>query len=178
MEKWKPIDWIPNIRKDQYLVSSYGRVKSLYDVKNPFGRGERRYYREVIMSPHVSRGYLVQSLTIVGKPHGRTFRVNRLVAQAFKPNPLSKPEVNHIDGNKLNNREDNLEWVTTHENAVHKCNTLNKNKHTAKRVECLTTGKTYSSINEAELDTGIDHSWISRACRTGCKTKGMKWRYV
>lgn len=49
----------------------------------------------------------------------KRFRVNRLVANAFIPNPYNYPEVNHKDGNKLNNKEDNLEWVTSKENKEH-----------------------------------------------------------
>ena len=52
-----------------------------------------------------------------GKPKYRM--VHRLVAQAFVPNLLGKPEVNHKDGNKLNNHADNLEWATRSENAQH-----------------------------------------------------------
>lgn len=63
------------------------------------------------------KGYAVVSL---GKNNKMvSYLVHRLVAEAFIPNPNNKPEVNHKDGNKLNNHVSNLEWVTKKENETH-----------------------------------------------------------
>jgi len=62
-------------------------------------------------------GYMVVNLFISGVRKGG--RVHRLVAEAFIQNPDNKPQVNHIDGNKLNNNVANLEWCTNEENLRH-----------------------------------------------------------
>lgn len=72
-----------------------------------------------------SNGYRQVQKTINGKR--KTLMVHRLVAMAFIPNPLDKPDVNHIDGNKRNNHFSNLEWVTEKENTQHAMKYL-KNK--------------------------------------------------
>ena len=63
------------------------------------------------------KGYLRFSLLIGTKR--KYFFVHRVVAEKYVPNPEGKPQVNHIDGNKRNNRADNLEWVTNYENRQH-----------------------------------------------------------
>ena len=65
-------------------------------------------------------GYQMVSIYFPKRP--RTFRVHRLVALTFIPNPDNKPEINHKDGNKSNPCVDNLEWVTRGENADHALN--------------------------------------------------------
>ncbi|MBR1497753.1 MAG: HNH endonuclease [Oscillospiraceae bacterium] len=62
-------------------------------------------------------GYLTVNLH--GNCKDVNMKVHRLVATAFIPNPLNKPEVNHIDGNKKNNHVSNLEWATGAENVDH-----------------------------------------------------------
>jgi hypothetical protein len=70
------------------------------------------------MSQRVNNsGYFIVNLFDNGKHHTKT--VHRLVATHFIANPCNKPYINHKDGNKFNNSEDNLEWVTPKENAIH-----------------------------------------------------------
>jgi len=111
-ERWKTIKGY----EGQYHVSSYGRVKSIARiVKN---KGGMRVVPEIILSPGKNEwGYLYVILFKSNK--GKPFRVNRLVALAFKKNPLNKREVNHIDGDRTNNRANNLEWTTKKENMAH-----------------------------------------------------------
>ena len=104
-EVWKEIDYLPREETEsRYFVSNYGSVISLCRNKpiilQPFlcgGCGSQYYY--------VSIG-------------GNDYRINRLVAQAFIPNPDNKPIVHHKDHNKLNNHYSNLEWATPQENAL------------------------------------------------------------
>ena len=100
-------------------------------------------------------GYMNVSLTKNGKQ--TQYRVHRLVAQAFIPNPLNKQQVNHIDGNKKHNVVWNLEWCTCKENIDHALKTgLNRPKGNNKKpVVCTETGIMYSSIKDASEDMGI-----------------------
>jgi len=64
-----------------------------------------------------SHGYLMVWLQIDGKNTGKL--IHRLVGEIFLPNPENKPQINHIDGNKLNNHISNLEWCTSSHNNKH-----------------------------------------------------------
>ena len=99
MEQWKVVKGFEN-----YLVSSLGNVKTIngklkkvvYDSKNDYGYVE-----------------------LWKNNKGKKFRIHRLVAETFIPNPKNLPVINHIDGNKLNNVVENLEWCTHQENTKH-----------------------------------------------------------
>lgn len=102
-EIWKPVVGMP----DRYQVSNQGRVKSLKF------KGHKGF--EKILSPNVDvKGYPAISVYVNGKHTIR--RVHRMVAEAFIPNPLGKPMIDHIDGDKTNNNVDNLRWATNKEN--------------------------------------------------------------
>lgn len=97
-EKWK------NIEGYNYQVSSKGRIrnKATKAIKKSFIN---------------ERGYAIVSL--YKEKRLKTFRVHRLVAQAFIPNPQNLPEVNHLDENKQNNQLTNLEWCTREYNLAY-----------------------------------------------------------
>lgn len=107
MEIWKDIEGYPD-----YEVSNLGRVMS--------------YKREVpcILKEHLNKGYLQFRLYRGKKPRIRKpHKISRLVAKAFIPNPENKPQVNHINGVKTDDRVENLEWCTSWENTSHACRT-------------------------------------------------------
>jgi hypothetical protein len=100
-----------------YQVSNFGNIKSL-DRKRWSGRNNSySLFKGKELSKSKRRGYLRVSLT--KSKIEKTFSIHRLVAIAFIPNPENKPQVNHKDGDKLNNNEWNLEWNTASENTQH-----------------------------------------------------------
>ena len=121
-ETWVDIEWL----KGYYQISDHGRVRVHPEIGTKF-HGSRSFPGKILkpLQSHKKdkkkAGYRYFSLEaidgVVSKP--RHLRIHRLVAQAFIPNPLGKPEVNHINAIKWDNRASNLEWVTGEENRRH-----------------------------------------------------------
>lgn len=95
---------MPQINNYNYTITKTGLIKNR-KTKKP-------------VKPYIStRGYVRVRLQKDGERHN--YALHRLVAEIFIPNPNEYPEVNHIDGNKLNNRVSNLEWCTRSQNIKH-----------------------------------------------------------
>ena len=93
-----------------YQVSNLGRVKSLCRYFNTYNKS-RYVKREKILKQQVNQGYY--AVVLKKNNISKTYKVHRLVAQAFISNKEDLPEINHKDCNGFNNKEENLEWCTS-----------------------------------------------------------------
>lgn len=119
MEKeiWKPC---PEYER-HYEISNLGNLRSkrvFIPNESIFGEIKGTWKKQQIKNQTTNRyGYKTSKLCKEG--HCRRLTIHRLVAKAFIPNPEGLAQVNHIDGNKGNNRVDNLEWVSPSRNIKH-----------------------------------------------------------
>jgi hypothetical protein len=150
-EIWKDIAGFEGL----YQISNSGRVKSFLNSKNGY----------ILSAKHSGGWYLSVRLTD-GNVY-KSFKIHRLVADAFIPNPENKHEVNHIDGNKQNNMVSNLEWVTSSENMKHAASInrlflnpmIRKNRYGHFGINQFTESgqfiSSYANAVEASKSTGI-----------------------
>lgn len=147
-----------------YEVSNHGNVQSLHkDTKE--------------LSIAISkRGYRVVSLYKNGE--AKMKNVHQLVAEAFIPNPESKPTVNHKDSNRLNNYASNLEWATYLENNIHAINKGIRGKSVYQLDDDGFVINTFDSIIQAEKVTEIQSQNIGKVCKGEReRAGGYMWEY-
>lgn len=170
VEEWKPVSFL----NGKYDVSSLGRIR------NAFTKETRR-------TPTSKRGYPVFSAYMNGKH--LLVNVHKCVATEFcEKISEHQTQVNHIDGNKLNNSADNLEWCTPEENLLHARKTGLHESDGDKPVVQLKSGievARFKSASEAGRQTGIDRSSICNVCNKyvwnghHCLTAGgYEWRWA
>jgi hypothetical protein len=138
---------------ENYEISNFGYVKSKKTGKR-------------LKVSYDKRGYERVGIYLNGKK--KTITMHRLVAFNFIDNPQNKAQVNHIDGNKVNNTASNLEWVTCQENIVHaNANGLfkEKNKAISEKMRNRLKGISFNHKNVIDLYTGILYHSLTEACK-------------
>lgn len=169
MELWKDI---PNF-EGLYQASTDGEIRSLEHIRKN-GTGQYLHTGKTLKQK-LTNGYL--SIRLSKNGVAKTYRVNRLIASTFIPNPDNKRTVNHINGIKTDNRVENLEWATDKEQAIHRHYVLNVPTsdcsacHIANKRKVLRSdGKIYNSINEAREDLGKPNAHITEVCQGKLKS--------
>ena len=165
MEIWVDVENYEGL----YKVSNMGNILSLRRNKLVIGDINNAGYRRVILYKEKKR---------------ERFFVHRLVAKYFCPNYKEENVVNHLDGDKQNNKASNLEWCSRSENDIHAYNLGLRGANNSKRVakynlETLEIIAIYDSIVEASRENQIWASAISEVCNGKYKQwKGYGYKFI
>ena len=179
IEEWKPIDG----HEDLYLISTFGRVKSL-KYRKKLG------VHKILKLGVTKAGYLKVDI----RNRWNHKQVHRLVGIAFIPNPENKPQINHKKGITTDNRVWELEWSTRSEQQIHAQKVLGhtpnisgltaymeKNKRPVLQIDAI-TGEVIREFDCQQYACrfyGLDKNAIYRILTNKQETvKGYKWRYA
>lgn len=178
-EIWKPI---PNY-EGLYEASNLGRIRTAEGKTTSSARFPKRVWKQRVLKPKVqtrSNGRQDKRVSLWKDGVETTQLVARLVALAFLPAPYEKLTVNHINGNPMDNRIENLEWVTAAENIQKGFETGLYSKN--EKAICLTSeyGMTvrFKSMSAASRWLGRGNTYVSNAIAHGrpCyETNGKKY---
>ena len=178
--------WNKTKVSEYYEVSDTGIVKSCDKLVNCKG-GSKRLCKGKELKPYQDDdGYYRVGIHCNGKCY--TVGVHKLVAEAFIPNPDNKPCIDHINGNRQDNRVENLRWCTVEENNAFELARDRKREAAFKRKDNKVKIRQYSlngdfikdfnSSMDVERELGFDRSSIIRVCQGKQKTSyGFKWKY-
>ena len=160
-EEWREI--ILDNNCSGYFISSLGRIKNKKNI--------------------IMENYKIHhSGYIYTKINYNKYAIHRLVAMMFIPNLENKPFVNHIDGNKTNNRLDNLNWVTCYENNIHNHNMGFVKYYTRKIIQYnlnMNEIQKFNTIKEASKELNISLSCIKDVLKDKQKSsKGFIFKYL
>lgn len=158
---------------EERIVNLYGTDISVFSDGSVWvHRGSRNKRRFGNVS---DKGYM--RILVRDNGRERTVFVHRLVAMAYIDNPLNKPQINHINGDKTDNRPENLEWCTNYENAQHRYSVL-KTYSSKQPIICVETGTQYETVSEAARKTKTNRGNIHRCLNDGRRAGGFHWKKV
>lgn len=177
-KKWKPIVGY----EGYYEISNFGNVRSCERLVNHgLGSGVRKLKSKIITPWNDNHGYQVVSLSKSGKV--KKYKVHRLVAEAFIPNPDNKPTINHINEIRNDNHVANLEWATYQENNNHGGHNQRVSRTLSKAVVQFDKSGNeladFDNIQDASSATGV-HAANIKSCLHHANrilAGGYRWRY-
>lgn len=160
-EIWNPVVGYEGL----YEVSDKGRIKALSRIVkyNRWGGASEKRLGEKFLNPTISKcGYYHTTLSLNSKKE--TVLIHRIIAIAFLPNQNNLPQVNHKDGNKLNNAVENLEWVTASANHIHAASIGLKGKFSNDKVALVREEYAKGGINQKALSAkhGISYLYLNK----------------
>lgn len=168
-EIWNPIKNYENL----YEVSNTGKVRSI-DRKIVDKNNKVKIIKGKLHKLYVTKsGYVATCLYKNSQP--KMYRVHRLVAETFIPNPNNLPQINHIDENKENNHVNNLEWCSASENGIRKTK-----KGEKKVLQYDKEGnfiKEWESIKKASIELNIKYSTLQEAVKHNRFCSECFWKY-
>lgn len=179
MEVWKDIAGY----EGYYQISNFGNIRSVDRViySDKFHIGIKRELKGRTLNPSVNNhGYL--SLILSKNGEKKSCRIHRLVAEAFIKNPNNYDQVNHIDGDKTNNKVENLEWCNNQYNVIHAYKNGLAKSHPKSIKQYDLKGnyiQTFESIVKASKEVNGNTSNINKCVKGHINSAyGYKWRYI
>lgn len=165
MEKQEIYKTLEKIGFSNYAVSNKGNVKNIIT--------------DLILKPYLGDSYYYK-ISLSQDKITKRLKIHRLVALMFckKQTDYKKLIVNHINGNKIDNCAENLEWISQTENLNHAFN-IGLTTKKIKAIKCIETGIKYKSSYEASKLLSIGQGSITNVCIGRAKTAGgFKWEYI